>query len=322
MQQSRWRPFVCVGVAYFLVAVFVPSLLTRARKEPGRWTIAGTLWSIVAGSLGCLGSLGIIVAFNLGGSPFYVMPLVFGCAPVVNTLVTLLLTRTARPNVLFLLGIAMVGLGAAGVLYYKPVVRVDAASLHRRGPETAVSFARAEVGGSKATPPKSQHPVATILAIAATALCWGSYGPTLHKGQLRMDGSRLRPFICVGIAYFFLAILIPLFIISSIGDPGDWSVRGCIWSTLAGALGALGALGVILAFNSGGSPVFVMPIVFGGAPVINTLVTTYWAYLRSGSVGEIRTEFLFSLGLVIAGAVTVLVFAPRGKPKTTVPPVT
>ncbi len=42
------------------------------------------------------------------------------------------------------------------------------------------------------------------------AFCWGVYGPVLHKGQMAMQGSRLRPFICVGLAYFLIAVLVPL----------------------------------------------------------------------------------------------------------------
>ena len=48
------------------------------------------------------------------------------------------------------------------------------------------------------------------LSIALAALCWGSYGPILHKGQMKMAGSRLRPFLCVGLAYFVIAVLLPL----------------------------------------------------------------------------------------------------------------
>ena len=44
-------------------------------------------------------------------------------------------------------------------------------------------------------------------------------------------------------------------------------------ATLAGALGAIGAVFIIFAFRSGGLPTYVMPIVFGGAPVINVLTT-------------------------------------------------
>jgi hypothetical protein len=40
-----------------------------------------------------------------------------------------------------------------------------------------------------------------------------------------------------------------------------------------GALGALGAVCIIFAFKAGGSPAVVMPLVFGGAPLINVLVS-------------------------------------------------
>ena len=114
MGHNRWSPFICLGFAYFLVAVLIPSWLTRGGREPGHWTFSGTLWSLFAGALGCLGSLALIMAFNFGGKPIYVMPLVFGCAPVVNTLVTFLLTRATRPSVVFLLGIVMVAFGRRG----------------------------------------------------------------------------------------------------------------------------------------------------------------------------------------------------------------
>jgi hypothetical protein len=70
----------------------------------------------------------------------------------------------------------------------------------------------------------------------------------------------------------------------------------------------VGALGIILAFNYGGKPVFVMPLVFGGAPV----VTTMWS--RHFGAG-----FLAGLMVVIAGAVIVLVTAPKGDKPTTAP---
>lgn len=335
MGSSKWRPFICVGIAYFLVAVLVPGVLIRNGREQGRWTFTGILWSLFAGALGCLGSLGIILAFNAGGQHIYVMPLVFGCAPVVNTLVTLTLSRGTMPGVVFFLGIAMVALGGAGVLYFKPTLP------HAGAPRTLASSANnvsspadpaeserapakdsGEQGSEKmqAAPKETTKPwfLGVMGAIVMTALCWGSYGPMLHRGQAAMLGSRLRPFICVGISYFFLAILIPLFVLAASGEPGKWSLMGFVWSLISGALGAGGALAVILAFNSGGSPVFVMPIVFGGAPVMNTVVSTTWSYLKTGQMGDIRTTFLFSLGLVVAGAVTVLLCAPR--PKHALPP--
>ena len=105
------------------------------------------------------------------------------------------------------------------------------------------------------------------------ALCWGAYGPTLHKGQAAMKNSRLRPLLCVGLAYFADRR------VRAADHPGGQSrgepastFSGTMWSLLAGAAGAIGALGIIMAFNFGGKPVFVMPLIFGGAPVVATLV--------------------------------------------------
>ena len=44
-------------------------------------------------------------------------------------------------------------------------------------------------------------------------------------------------------------------------------------ATIAGALGAIGAACIIWAFRAGGLPVYVMPLVFAGAPIVNVIVT-------------------------------------------------
>ena len=64
-----------------------------------------------------------------------------------------------------------------------------------------------------------------------------------------------------------------------------------------------------MAFNFGGRPVFVMPLVFGGAPVINTVLASY----SMGKLGELGAWFLAGLILVIAGSAMVLVLAPRAR---------
>lgn len=156
-----------------------------------------------------------------------------------------------------------------------------------------------------------------IASVALTAFCWGIYGPVLHSGQLLMGGSRLRAFLCVGLAYFVIAVIVPLIMLSTTGEKGEWSLPGFIWSSAAGAAGALGALGIILAFNYGGKPVYVMPLVFGCAPVINSFWTIYWAKTWS----EINPFFAAGLLLVAIGAVTVLFFAPTPhKPAHASPP--
>ena len=55
--------------------------------------------------------------------------------------------------------------------------------------------------------------------VALSFFCWGIYGPILHEGQYAMgaDGvpSSLRPLICVGIAYFIIAVLFPIGILKT-----------------------------------------------------------------------------------------------------------
>jgi len=115
------RPFICVGIAYFLIAVLFPIVVLVTKGETGHWSALGFFWSFVAGAVGAIGALGIILAFKFNGKPSYVMPLVFGLAPIVNTLVTMLMAKTFKQaSSIFYLGILIVAIGAAGVLIFKP----------------------------------------------------------------------------------------------------------------------------------------------------------------------------------------------------------
>ncbi len=315
---SSLRPFICVGIAYFLIAVVVPLVMLRVRGEKGHWTLTGAVWSLLAGIAGAVGALGITMAFKFGGKPVYVMPLVFGLAPVMNTFVTMWMTKTFRQaSPVFFAGVIVVAIGAAGVMFFKPM------KPHSPAPAAAAASSQTAGTSSEAAAGSPGRTAATgggisswltrvtlvPLFIALTGVCWGSYGPVLHKGQMKMAGSRLRPFLCVGLAYFIVAVLAPLPLLRVFVEAGDWNVSGVIWSLAGGAAGALGALGIIMAFNFGGKPIYVMPLVFGGAPVINTFTTI----LHEGTYQQTTSLFYASLMLVIGGAVTVLVFAPRGK---------
>jgi hypothetical protein len=299
-KDSLWLPFICVGLAYFVIAVVVPLVRLWTIGERGHWSITGSVQSLVAGALGAVGALGIILAFNSGGSPIYVMPLVFGCAPVVNTFVTMVFARAFKEiRPIFYVGLILVIAGAVMVMVFKP----------------APAAAQAPAGGAAAaagtTAARPVDPLLVTVCIALTALCWGAYGPVLHKGQAAMAGSRMRPFICVGVAYFLVAVVVPLLLMQTQTEPaGVWTPTGAVWSLAGGAAGAIGALGIIMAFNYGGKPVYVMPLVFGGAPVVNTFTTVLTA-LAAGKPLTTSPLFFVALLTVTVGAVTVLVFAPR-----------
>jgi hypothetical protein len=300
-ETARLRPFVCVGLAYFLIGVIVPSLWLHFRGEKGEWTFSGIVWSLAGGALGAIGAFGIVLAFTFGGRPVYVMPLVFGGAPVVNAFLTIYLAgRMKEIGPWFLAGLIMVALGAVTVLVSAP---------HGpSAPPTTVDTGDAAPPAATATAASGWNWLPRILAIALTVVCWGAYGPVLHKGQAAMHHSRMRPLVCVGLAYFLIAVIVPYFFLGELGEDSTYRSWGTLWALLGGTVGALGAIGIIMAFNWGGKPIYVMPLVFGGAPVINTL----FAVQAHGSLGKYAPFFLAGLILVVAGAALVLVTAPRG----------
>src|SRR4051812_45419932 len=111
-----------------------------------------------------------------------------------------------------------------------------------------------------------------MIFVLGAVLSWGVFGPFLHKGQTQL-GSPMKALLCVGVAYFLIGVLVPLFALSTQGGLGGFSLEGTISAGLGGALGAIGAVCIIYAFRTGGLPNYVMPLVFGGAPVINVIVS-------------------------------------------------
>lgn len=113
-----------------------------------------------------------------------------------------------------------------------------------------------------------------VLLAFGAALSWGVYGATLHRGQVLL-GSPLRALLCVGVAYFLIGVLVPVGALAAQGELKNFNVTGTLAATGAGALGAIGAVCIIYAFRSGGLPAYVMPLVFGGAPLFNVLVSMW-----------------------------------------------
>ena len=145
-----------------------------------------------------------------------------------------------------------------------------------------------------------------IVFVAGAVLSWGAYGALLHQGQTQI-GNPLKALLCVGVAYFLIGILIPVGALGSQGQLNSFNSKGLITATIAGALGAIGAACIIWAFRNGGLPVYVMPLVFGGAPVVNVLLTMVLHPPKSAI-----NPFLY-LGFLLAsiGAAMVLYFRPQ-----------
>ncbi len=127
--------------------------------------------------------------------------------------------------------------------------------------------------------------------VVGAVLSWGVYVPVLHQGQSLIGGGKpsdgaARAFLCVGLAYFLTAVVIPLILfgldqaggerLSFADKEGVFNTKGVSFATLGGVAGAAGALCIIMAIKSGGSPLFIAPLVFAGAPIVNAIVSLLW----------------------------------------------
>jgi hypothetical protein len=152
---------------------------------------------------------------------------------------------------------------------------------------------------------KEKSMVWIVFALGA-ALSWGVYGAMLHQGQVKL-GNPMRALLCVGVAYFLIGVLVPAAWLWSQGALNNFNSAGATTATAAGALGAIGAVCIIFAFRTGGLPTYVMPLVFGGAPLVNVLVTMWLHPPKTAINPMLYVGFL----LVSVGAGLVLYFKPQ-----------
>ena len=142
------------------------------------------------------------------------------------------------------------------------------------------------------------------LALSA-AFSWGLYGASLHRGQTEL-GNPMRAMLCVGVAYFLIAVLVPAAALTAQGEWRNFTLSGTATATIAGALGALGAVCITYAFRAGGTPFVVMPLVFGGAPLINVLTAIVLHPPKTSPSPMLYLGFL----VTAVGAAMVLYFRP------------
>lgn len=91
--------------------------------------------------------------------------------------------------------------------------------------------------------------------VILAGLAWGTYVPIIFYGGTELTtkpgtvGGRLASILCVGIAYFVMAVVIPVLLMSFGGEgtKPEWKANGLVFSALAGVAGAVGAICVIFA---------------------------------------------------------------------------
>ncbi|MFT5468156.1 MAG: drug/metabolite transporter (DMT)-like permease [Verrucomicrobiales bacterium] len=140
-------------------------------------------------------------------------------------------------------------------------------------------------------------------------------GQKLGAASSDPNAARMKAFLLVGIAYLVIAVVIPIVLLLLKGESLKMTPAGIKWGGLAGFLGAIGALGVILAMTSGGHPVVVMSLIFGGAPLVNAIYASVFIHPPANGWASVRWEFILGIILVAAGGVLVTKFKPESPKK-------
>jgi drug/metabolite transporter (DMT)-like permease len=134
-----------------------------------------------------------------------------------------------------------------------------------------------------------------LVYVGLAGLAWGTYVPIIFFGGNELGAkpnARLMAILCVGGAYFVIGVLFPLaMFLSNQYEWPEMKPTGLVFSSLAGVAGAVGAICVIFATQAAMGAardegatgpalakyrVFIAPMIFGLAPVINTLVSSIW----------------------------------------------
>lgn len=159
-----------------------------------------------------------------------------------------------------------------------------------------------------------------IVFALLTVLSWGVYGVLLHKGRGLMPmgaetpHAGLKAFLFVCIAYALIGVAAAI-VLKMRGSNWSLTGSGITWSLIAGTAGALGAFTLVLALGAaapiykGAAAAAVMPIVFAGAPVVNTIVAMT-IHPPEGGLKALPLPFILGCVLAASGAFMVAKFAP------------
>jgi hypothetical protein len=162
--------------------------------------------------------------------------------------------------------------------------------------------------------------------VALAGLAWGTYVPIIFYGGSELGGrtnARLMAVLCVGAAYFVIGVILPLVAFGTGWQPWpEINTTGLVFSGLAGVAGAVGAICVIFATKAavdagnllepkdpGAYKVYIAPLIFGLAPVINVVVSIFWHPQKGDPwhFGLKPVSPLLWVGIVLVGAGAALV---------------
>ena len=148
-------------------------------------------------------------------------------------------------------------------------------------------------------------------------------GFTRDGGWSGSPSAGAHGFPVVGLADLFTAVVIPLIVLyfglveneslEFTSADGSLKSRALTFATLGGVAGAAGALCIIFSIKYHGDPMFVAPLVFAGAPIVNAIVSVIWKWKPYYADPSLRNGWLlFAAGILLAAVGAGLVLYSKG----------
>lgn len=274
-----------IGLGYGIAGVLGGAALLRSGLVPdnGEWTRDGFAKGLNAGLLGAGGNLALIVALNLYHRPEVVMPLLFGGVQLGNTVFTCLHLKSA-PKRGFALGVLLLIAGVVTTLWYRPAE-------HHASEAMNWWF---------------------LPAVMLVWVFWGKYGVQVHTAIDGFKKSGMRAMIALSTAYVIVAAIAIGFVLLGLDTRASFSGEGFTRGLVAGLITTVGAWGIVFGnrYVKGG-PSIVMPLVFAGAPVVNS----FYVMGASGAAwASVDVRFWLGIAVIILGGYLVLSNKPEPRP--------
>ena len=274
-----------IGLGYCILGVIGGLVLLKSGLIPdrGAWTRDGFVKGFNAGLLGAGGNLALIVALQLYHRPEVVMPLLFGGVQLGNTVFTCLHLKSP-PKRGFALGVLLLIFGVVTALWYRPAE-------HQSGIEMNWWF---------------------LPAVALVWVFWGKYGVQVHTAIDGFHKSGMRAMIALSIAYVAVALAALGYVALGLDPSANYNPAGFSGGLIAGLITTLGAWGIVFGnrYVKGG-PSIVMPLVFAGAPVVNSF---YVMEVGGTPWSSVDVRFWLGIAVIIVGGYLVLTNKPEPRP--------
>jgi hypothetical protein len=274
-----------IGLGYGLAGVLGGAALLKSGLVPdnGQWTREGLVKGFNAGLLGAGGNLALIVALKLYHRPEVVMPLLFGGVQLGNTLFTCLHLKSP-PKRGFALGVLLLMTGVVMTLWYRPAE-------HHAEEQLNWWF---------------------LPAVMLVWVFWGKYGVQVHSAIEGFKKSGMRAMIALSGAYVAVAVLALVVFAAGLEPQASFTRPGFNLGLIAGLITTVGAWGIVFGNRYvAGGPSIVMPLVFAGAPVVNSF---YVMQVGGAALGSVDVRFWIGILVIILGGYLVLANKPEPRP--------